>query len=364
MNNDLIIEGLTKKFITSTSVAIADVNITVKEGEFTTLLGPSGCGKSTTLNCVAGLEQPTAGSIRVGDFVMTDTAKNLILPPEQRHLGMVFQSYALWPHMKVFDNVAFALKLQKRPSDEIKQRVHESLVLVGLDELADRYPFQLSGGQQQRVALARAVVSRPKVLLLDEPLSNLDAKIRENARVWLRGLQQQLGITTVYVTHDQSEAFAMSDMIAVMSMGKLQQYAPPEEIYERPANRFVAEFIGVTSFISGILQNVNGKKATIKLASGELLNIRKESNSDYVWKDGDRAAAAIRSERVEVLTEGTSERENTVKARITSRTYLGSKWQYSVETSGGSLRLESTDAIQGDNLFMYLPPDSMILLAE
>ncbi len=363
MNNDLIVEGLTKKFATSSSVAIADVNLTVKEGQFTTLLGPSGCGKSTTLNCVAGLEQPTAGSIRVGDFVMTDTARSLILPPEQRHLGMVFQSYALWPHMKVFDNVAFALKLQKRPSDEIRHRVHESLALVELEELADRYPFQLSGGQQQRVALARAVVSRPKVLLLDEPLSNLDAKIRENARVWLRGLQQQLGITTVYVTHDQAEAFAMSDMIAVMSMGKLQQYAPPEEIYERPANRFVAEFIGVTSFIIGIIQKVDGKHATLKLASGELLNIRKESKSEYVWKGGEHTAVAIRSERVEVLTEGAAARENTIQARIANRTYLGSKWQYTVETSGGSLRLESTDAIQGDNLFMYLPPDSIILLA-
>lgn len=364
MNNDLIIEGLTKKFVTSSSVAIADVNLIVKEGQFTTLLGPSGCGKSTTLNCVAGLEEPTAGSICIGDFVMTDTARGLILPPEQRHLGMVFQSYALWPHMKVFDNVAFALKLQKRPSDEIKQRVHESLALVGLEELSGRYPFQLSGGQQQRVALARAVVSRPKVLLLDEPLSNLDAKIRESARVWLRGLQQQLGITTVYVTHDQAEAFAMSDMIAVMSMGKLQQYAPPEEIYERPANRFVAEFIGVTSFIAGTINKIDGKQITLKLASGELLNIRKESYTEQKWKEGDHAPVAIRSERVEVITESVLTRENTIKAHIANRTYLGSKWQYTVETSGGSLRLESTDAIHGNDLFMVLPPDSIILLAE
>lgn len=361
MNNDLIIEGLTKKFVTSNSVAIEDVNLTVKEGQFTTLLGPSGCGKSTTLNCVAGLEQPTAGSIRVGDFVMTDTARGLILPPEQRHLGMVFQSYALWPHMKVFDNVAFALKLQKRPSDEIKQRVNESLALVGLEELAGRYPFQLSGGQQQRVALARAVVSRPKVLLLDEPLSNLDAKIRENARVWLRGLQQQLGITTVYVTHDQAEAFAMSDMIAVMSMGKLQQYAPPEDIYERPANKYVAEFIGVTSFIKGKIAALDGRHITLKLSSGETLNVGKESQS--AWTVGQEAAIAIRSERVEVIAEGAG-RENTIQAHIAMRTYLGSKWQYNVETAGGSLRLESTDAIQGDTLYMHLPPDSLILLAE
>ena len=364
MNNDLIIEHLTKKFATSTSVAIADVNLTVKEGTFTTLLGPSGCGKSTTLNCVAGLEEPTAGCIRVGDFVMTDKTKNLILPPEQRHLGMVFQSYALWPHMKVFDNVAFALKLQKRPSVEIKKRVQESLALVGLEDLPDRYPFQLSGGQQQRVALARAVVSRPKVLLLDEPLSNLDARIRENARVWLRDLQQQLGITTVYVTHDQAEAFAMSDMIAVMSMGILQQYAAPEEIYERPANKFVAEFIGVTSFMTGTIEKINGKHATLKLSSGELLNIHKESKSEHVWREGEQASAAIRSERVEVVTENASTRENTIKAHIVNRTYLGSKWQYTVETAGGSLRIESTDAIQSDDLFMYLPPDSMILLAE
>ncbi len=364
MNNDLVIDGLTKKFATSNSVAISDVNLIVKEGQFTTLLGPSGCGKSTTLNCVAGLEEPSAGSICVGNFVMTDTARGILLPPEQRHLGMVFQSYALWPHMKVFDNVAFALKLQKRPSAEIKQRVRESLALVELEELSDRYPFQLSGGQQQRVALARAVVSRPRVLLLDEPLSNLDAKIRETARVWLRGLQQQLGITTVYVTHDQAEAFAMSDMIAVMSMGRLQQYAPPQEIYERPANRFVAEFIGVTSFLHGTIDKLNGKHATLKLASGELLNVSKESRTDHVWREGESTAAAIRSERVEVLTDGASGRENTIRARIVSRTYLGSKWQYSVETSGGSLRLETTDAVHGDSLFMHLPPDSILLLPE
>ncbi len=364
MNNDLIIEGLTKKFATSTSVAIADINLTVREGQFTTLLGPSGCGKSTTLNCVAGLEEPTAGSIRVGDFVMTDMLRRLILPPEQRRLGMVFQSYALWPHMRVFDNVAFALKLQKCTSAEIQQRVHESLALVELKELSDRYPFQLSGGQQQRVALARAVVSRPKVLLLDEPLSNLDAKIRENARVWLRSLQQKLGITTVYVTHDQAEAFAMSDMIAVMSMGKLQQYAPPEEIYERPANRFVAEFIGVTSFLVGTIERVDEKHATLKLASGEPLNISKQHGSGHAWKAGEHAAAAIRSERLELLPQGAASRENTIKARIANRTYLGSKWQYTVETSGGSLRFESTDPIQSDHFSMVLPPDSILLLAD
>ena len=195
MNNDLIIQGLTKKFVTGTQPALSNLSLTIKEGQLTTLLGPSGCGKTTTLNCIAGLEQPDEGVIRVGDFYMTDTGRNLILPPEQRQIGMVFQSYALWPHMKVFDNVAFSLKLQKTSRDEIKKRVQDALDLVGLGDLAGRYPFQLSGGQQQRVALARAVVTHPRLLLLDEPLSNLDAKIRETSRVWLRELQQRVGIT-------------------------------------------------------------------------------------------------------------------------------------------------------------------------
>ena len=361
MNNDLIIEGLTKKFVTSSSVAISEVNLTVKEGQFTTLLGPSGCGKSTTLNCVAGLEEPTAGSIRVGDFVMTDTARGLILPPEQRHLGMVFQSYALWPHMKVFDNVAFALKLLKRPSDEIKQRVLESLALVGLEELANRYPFQLSGGQQQRVALARAVVSRPKVLLLDEPLSNLDAKIRESARVWLRGLQQQLGITTVYVTHDQAEAFAMSDMIAVMSMGKLLQYAPPEELYEHPATQFVAEFIGATSFLKGIITSVDGNKIGVRLANGDEMKIT--DHSDRTWYTNNGVVVAIRSERVEVANDS-KRGGNILHAGILSSTYLGSKWQHIVDTGSGSLKVETIDTVNEKRLSLFLPPDSILLFPE
>ena len=361
MNNDLIIQGLTKKFVTGTQPALSDISLTIKEGQLTTLLGPSGCGKTTTLNCIAGLEQPDEGVIRVGDFYMTDTGRNLILPPEQRQIGMVFQSYALWPHMKVFDNVAFSLKLQKVSRDEIKKRVQDALDLVGLGDLAGRYPFQLSGGQQQRVALARAVVTHPRLLLLDEPLSNLDAKIRETSRVWLRELQQRVGITTVYVTHDQSEAFAMSDMIAVMSKGNLLQYAPPEELYEHPATQFVAEFIGATSFLKGIVTSVDKNKVGVRLANGDEMKITDHSNR--TWNANNGVVVAIRSERVEVASDS-KQGGNILHAGILSSTYLGSKWQHVVDTGSGSLKVETIDTVNEKRLGLFLPPDSILLFPE
>jgi iron(III) transport system ATP-binding protein len=360
MNNDLIIEGLTKKFASANSVAISNINLTVMEGSLVTLLGPSGCGKSTTLNCVAGLEEPTEGKIRVGDFVMSDISKGLLLPPEQRQLGMVFQSYALWPHMKVFDNVAFSLKLQKVKGDELKKRVMDALDLVGLADLAGRYPFQLSGGQQQRVALARAVVTHPRLLLLDEPLSNLDAKIREQARVWVRELQQRVGITTIYVTHDQSEAFAMSDMIAVINKGVLLQFAPPEELYSHPATQFVAEFIGATSFLKGMVASVDGKKITVRVANGNILTLT--DYGDKTWSTNQNVAIAIRSERVEMA--GSKKEGNILNASIQSSTYLGSKWQHVVDTGSGTLKIETTDTVTDSRLSLYLPPDSILLFPE
>jgi iron(III) transport system ATP-binding protein len=359
MNNDLIIEGLTKKFASANSVAISNINLTVKEGSLVTLLGPSGCGKSTTLNCVAGLEEPTEGKIRVGDFVMSDISKGLLLPPEQRQLGMVFQSYALWPHMKVFDNVAFSLKLQKIKGEELKKRVMDALDLVGLADLAGRYPFQLSGGQQQRVALARAVVTRPRLLLLDEPLSNLDAKIREQARVWVRELQQRVGITTIYVTHDQSEAFAMSDMIAVINKGVLLQFAPPEELYSHPATQFVAEFIGATSFLKGVVAAIDGNKITVRVANGDILMLADHSGKS--WCANQNVVVAIRSERVEMAG---AKSDNILNAGVTNSTYLGSKWQHVVDTGSGTLKIETTDTVTNNRLSLYLPPDSILLFPE
>lgn len=235
--------GLNKRF--GSRQAVVDVNLHIKSGEFLTLLGPSGCGKTTTLRILAGLETADSGTVLIGDRDVTN------LPPNRRNVGMVFQSYALFPNMTAWDNVAFGLKLQRRPPDEIKRRVDQMLEVVGLSQFGGQYPHQLSGGQQQRVALARALVMEPEVLLLDEPLSALDAKIRVQLRELLKDLQRRLHMTAVYVTHDQEEALSLSDRIAVMNNGRIVQTATPAEIYSRPANRFVADFVGSLNFLPG-----------------------------------------------------------------------------------------------------------------
>src|SRR6516162_1966705 len=227
------------------SAAVDNFNLSVKRGEFVSFLGPSGCGKTTTLRMVAGFEEPTSGAIRI------DGREMVGLRPNQRNIGMVFQSYALFPNMTVSENVAFALKIARRPQEEIKTRVGEMLEMIKLPQLGDRYPYQLSGGQQQRVALARALAGRPQLLLLDEPLSALDAKIRASLRAEIRDLQRKLGITTIYVTHDQEEALAMSDRIVVMSEGRIEQLGTPFEIYNRPKTRFVASFVGTLNVLRG-----------------------------------------------------------------------------------------------------------------
>ena len=229
--------------------AVGDFNLEVKDGEFVSFLGPSGCGKTTTLRMIAGFEKPTEGTITIGDTVMSDASKGFFMAPENRGVGMVFQSYAVWPHMNVIDNVAYPLKIQKVPKEERLKRVMNILEVVHLQEYAQRLPNQLSGGQQQRVALARALVAEPGLLLLDEPLSNLDAKLRESMRFEISGLQKKLGITVIYVTHDQSEAMTMSDRIVVMSMGKVQQIGKPVDVYSHPANQMVADFVGLVNFI-------------------------------------------------------------------------------------------------------------------
>jgi iron(III) transport system ATP-binding protein len=224
--------------------AVDGISLTVRSGEFLTLLGPSGCGKTTTLRMVAGLEKNTGGTIAIGDTVVSDAASNVFVPPERRKLGMVFQSYAIWPHMTVFDNVAYPLRIRRRPTSEIEERVRKALALVEMSAFADRPAPALSGGQQQRVAIARALVFEPQVLLLDEPLSNLDARLRTQMGDEFRELQQRLGITTLYVTHDQSEAMSLSDRIVVMQHGHILQVGAPEAIYRRPGSREVAAFFG------------------------------------------------------------------------------------------------------------------------
>ncbi|WP_258083331.1 ABC transporter ATP-binding protein [Thermococcus thermotolerans] len=234
--------GVWKRFGDFT--AVKDMNLHVKDGEFMILLGPSGCGKTTTLRMISGLEEPTKGQIYIGDKLVADPEKGVFIPPKDRDIAMVFQSYALYPHMTVYDNIAFPLKLRKVPKQEIDQRVREVAEMLGLTELLKRKPRELSGGQRQRVALGRAIVRKPQVFLMDEPLSNLDAKLRVKMRAELKRLQKQLGVTTIYVTHDQVEAMTMGDRIAVINAGVLQQVGTPEEVYDKPANTFVAGFIG------------------------------------------------------------------------------------------------------------------------
>ncbi|MSP51615.1 MAG: ABC transporter ATP-binding protein [Alphaproteobacteria bacterium] len=248
---DVKITGLTKRF--GDVVAVDAMNLHVPEGSLTTFLGPSGCGKTTTLRMIAGLETPTEGEIAIGNEVVYRGGASIA--PERRNIGMVFQSYAIWPHMTVFNNVAYPLQVRRRPRKEIRERTMQALATVRMTDLAERYPAQLSGGQQQRVAVARAIVFQPRILLFDEPLSNLDAKLREAMRIELRELQQRLGVTTLYVTHDQQEALAISDQVAVMDQGKIVQLDRPQSIYESPANKFVADFVGWTNFLRGTISD-------------------------------------------------------------------------------------------------------------
>ena len=244
------IKHITKAF--GDNVVLKEFNETFHEGEFITLLGPSGCGKTTMLRIIAGFEKPTTGELYIDDQLVS--GGKTFIPPEKRNIGMVFQSYAVWPHMNVFDNVAYPLTIKKTPKDKIKTAVERVLAIVHLSQYAERFPNQLSGGQQQRVALARALVAAPKLLLLDEPLSNLDAKLRESMRFEIKEIQRQLGITVVYVTHDQTEAMAMSDRIFLINRGVVQQCGTPEEIYNTPKNQFVADFLGKVDFFKGVVE--------------------------------------------------------------------------------------------------------------
>jgi iron(III) transport system ATP-binding protein len=266
----LEIRNLSKWFIPAgrdephSAAAVDDVSLTVRQGELFTLLGPSGCGKTTTLRCVAGLEEPNRGQIELAGEILYSSTARISVPAHRRHLGMVFQSYAIWPHMTVFDNVAFPLRVRPRrqrpPAAEIRQRVMRILTTVRLDALAQRRATQLSGGQQQRLALARGLVTEPPLLMLDEPLSNLDLQLREEMRVELRRLQRELGVTTIYVTHDQVEALALSSRIAVMRAGRVEQVGTPEEIYRRPRTTFVAGFIGSSNMLTGqVRERVAGR---------------------------------------------------------------------------------------------------------
>ena len=318
--------------------AVEDISVEVNDGELFTLLGPSGCGKTTTLRCVAGLETPDAGEITVGDRVFFSSTRRIRVPANERGLGMVFQSYAIWPHMNVHKNVAFPLEVlprRKRPSrKDLRARVDRALAVVKLDHLASRQATDLSGGQQQRLALARALVMEPPLMLLDEPLSNLDAKLRDEMRFELKRLQRELGITCVYVTHDQVEALAMSNRVAVMRDGQIEQVGAPREVYERPESRFVADFIGTSNFIEGTVESRNGSAYVVRTEDG-LLRVPSEAAFDV----GAAVVVAARPEHIELTTgaaNGTA--ENRWQGRVEARAFLGEVVDHVVSVGSREIR--------------------------
>ena len=292
---EITVQGLTKTF--GRERALSDVSFSVRDKEFLTLLGPSGCGKTTTLMSIAGFQRPDAGTICCGDRVFSDAARKVFLAAEDRSLGMVFQSYAIWPHLTVAGNVAFPLKIRKMKKEAVRHRVMETLELVEMADYAGRYPHELSGGQQQRVALARALVYSPGVLLLDEPFSNLDAKLRERARTWLKQLQGELGLTTVFVTHDQDEALSLSDRIVVMNAGTVLQTGVPEDIYHRPSTRFVAEFLGHCNVLAArvITATAAGRAGLALTGNGRPITVAGEDLAA-----GDEVQLAVRPEAIEL----------------------------------------------------------------
>jgi iron(III) transport system ATP-binding protein len=336
-----------------------DITFTIEDGEFFTLLGPSGCGKSTTLNCIAGLEDPTSGSITVGTTPFVDTARKLNVPPEERNLGMVFQSYALWPHMTIEQNLAMPLNIRRVPRAEKSQRIHEVLDKVGLAHLRDRYPHQLSGGQQQRVALARALVYSPGVLLLDEPLSNLDAKLREQARAWLKRLQVDLGITTVYVTHDQDEALSLSDRIAVMFDGHMAQIGTPTEVYQRPASAHVAAFVGSCNFLIGRVVTPSATSATVRLdSSGMIVTVA----TPTAVKAGDEVTIAIRPERLTITPkDATATGANVLDTVVLTRAYVGNRYEYGLKLGNIVVQVVSPNGgLDGEVRLVFNPEDALV----
>lgn len=306
---------------------VDDIDLTIEPGELFFLLGPSGCGKTTLLRCIAGFYIPETGCIRIGERDVTK------LPPEERDTGMVFQSYALWPHMTVRENVAFGLELRKVPKAEMQQRVTEALAAVKMTERADYKPNQLSGGQQQRVALARALVVRPKCLLLDEPLSNLDAKLRLEMRGEIRRICKQYGLTAVYVTHDQKEALSIADRIAVLDKGKIQQCGTPRDVYRTPVNRFVANFIGETNFIDATVHTIVGDEIVLESEIGRVISTAKPTRPVAA---GERVTLSVRPEVIHVGYEVPETAGNVFDAAVHDTIYLGEMAQHEINILNGN----------------------------
>jgi iron(III) transport system ATP-binding protein len=347
------LRGLTKHY--GPLAVVDNVSLTIEHGRLVCLLGPSGCGKTTTLRLIAGFVEPTGGEIRVGDQVLSTVARTV--PPERRNMSMIFQSYALWPHMTVAQNVTYGLELRKQDKDTIARKLKAILETTHLEELAERYPGELSGGQQQRVALARALIVEPETLLLDEPLSNLDANLREEMRFEVRRLHDEYRYTTVYVTHDQSEAMTTADVIAVMNGGKIEQAGSPEEIYERPRSEFVARFIGSSNVIRGKALDANHLSVV-----GTALRC----NGTPLVAGAD-AAIAVRQHVIRLWASQPDLPENVLPATVVRQVFLGSSRDYMVEMADGTqLRVVASTAEnvpQGASVWLHLPPERCRVLS-
>ena len=361
----LSVKGLNTEYPTDRGPvrAARDVAFDVPEGKLFTLLGPSGCGKTTTLRSIAGLERPRSGEITLGGRAVYDSGRKIFIAPNQRNIGMVFQSYAIWPHMSVFENAAFPLQVGRRrlSTAGIRERVMRVLGIVAMDALADRPATNLSGGQQQRLALARALVMGPQLLLLDEPMSNLDAKLRERMRFELKQIQRETGVTTVYVTHDQAEALALSHEVAVMNEGRIIQIGTPREIYERPRSRFVADFIGRTNLLDAKVVAADGAdQYRLGTALGELHGLSVDR-----LKTGDAVALSVRPEDIE-LSETRPDGPNVCAGTVSAKVFLGDTVDFQVAVGDQLLLATAHPTLRtpiGDSIFLRISTEKCVALA-
>lgn len=345
-------------------IAVENVSFTVASGEHVSLLGPSGCGKSTTLRCIAGLETPLSGEITIDSRVVFSSAQRINVAPEKRHLSMVFQSYAIWPHMTVFENVAYGLHVQRLRGMQLRERVMSALSMVGMADLAHRPATDLSGGQQQRVALARSYAVQPKAVLLDEPLSNLDARLRVRMREEMKEIQHKLEVSTVYVTHDQEEAMAISDRIIVMREGRIEQVGLPLEIYDSPRTRFVADFIGAANILDGKLMERTPGKGPVVLVGETQIECAPADRAPRLTEDG-RVLVAIRTVYPELDTPAAASPTNRWPARVRRRLLLGDTVNYILDWPGGSLRVHGLPGKlfeEGEQVEVHIPARRAVLV--